>query len=178
MTRELSQCLAAHGAYDGITNHWSGRERRAAQFQNVRSQMRRFALLSVGYAVSQVLAGGFIGWYYVFALLRFDPKFCRAPLVAWQIHLEVLALFALLAVGIIGTLLALGSKQWAEVRKVQTAAVGAAVGLGVSCLYFLGLEFVRSEALPWIFLWLLPIGGGALSVRLGRSVNSGRLLRA
>lgn len=91
--------------------------------------MRRFALLSVGYAASQILAGGFLGWYYVFARLRFDTKFSRAPIGAWQIHLEVLALFALLAVAIIGTLLAVGSKQWAEVRNVPTAAVGAAVGL-------------------------------------------------
>lgn len=145
---------------------------------NVRSQMRRFALLSVGYAAGQILGGGSLGWYYVFALQRFDPKFSRAPIVAWQIHLEVLTLFALLAVAMIGTLLTFGSKDWVEVRHVPTATVGAAVGLGVSCLYFLGLELVGSEPLSWIFLWLLPLGGGALSVRLGRRINSESVLQA
>lgn len=130
--------------------------------------MRRFAALAVGFSIGQILAGSALGWYYVFVLRRYDPKFSRAPIAAFEIHRDVSIVLALVGVGAIGLLLALRGRRSSGLflRPLRGAVMALALGLLSAGLHFLHLELVHRWGAPAHLIWIPPILCGAASVGL------------
>ena len=134
--------------------------------------MKRFAALGVGFAVGQILAGTAIGWYCVFVLRRFDPKFSRAPIVAFEIHRDLSIVLALVGVAVIGLVVALGRRRSTGplLRPLRASIVAGAFGLLSGCLHFVYVEVADRWTVSAHLVWVPPIVCGVASVALGELV--------
>lgn len=139
--------------------------------------MRRFVALAVGFSIGQILAGSAIGWYYVFVLQKYDPKFSRAPFAAFEIHRDLSIVLALVGVAVIGLLLALRRRRSSGLllRPLRGAIVAVVFGLLSGSLHFAYLELAnRWGALAYLF-WVPPVICAAACVGLD-AVMSGKVV--
>ena len=118
--------------------------------------------------MGQILAGSAIGWYYVFVLRRYDPKFSRAPIAAFEIHRDLSIVLALVGVAVIGLLLGLRRRRspGLHLRPLRGAIVALVLGLLSGSLHFAYLELANRWGALAHLVWVPPILCGAASVGL------------